>query len=204
MKRKFWVVPSSLVLVLVLVGVVGVSGLFGSGDAYAYRLSIPAAAFQPWKSGDNYAIYENHGRFLKHLGSGPGIPAAVGKLDGYWYIAPISLPDGAMVSKVIAHWYQETPVDHGHFNLGRSEFGKDTFVDLVAIDSTGVSGYGPTFTTTIGTGTQAVVDNSRYAYWVLFQLPVSKGTIPGINVWGCGAQIEFGFPDNVYLPVITR
>ena len=193
MKSKFWIVLSSCIVVLVLVG------LLGSGDAVQAagtpRLSIPAAAFQPWKhEGAIGAKYENHGRFLKHLG-----PEAVGTLGSYWYVAPIYLPDGVTVTKVTAHWYQESPVALGQFKLQRSKFGLGNFQDLAVFDSGTTANFGSTSTTTINL---AVVDNSLYAYWVLFYLPVSAGTVPGINVWGCGAQIEYS--GGVFLPAISK
>jgi hypothetical protein len=189
MKSKFWIVLSSCMVVLVLVG------LLGSGDAVQAagtpRLSIPSAAFQPWVGGQDY---ENHGRFLKHLG-----PGAVGTLGNHWYIAPIYLPDGVTLTKVTAHWYQQSPVALGQFKLQRSKFGLGNFEDLAVFDSGATNGYGSTSTATIS---QAVVDNSLYAYWVLFHLPVSAGTVPGINVYGCGAQIEYS--GGVFLPAIAR
>lgn len=198
MKSKFWIVLSFCIVVLVLVG------LFGSGDAVQAagtpRLSIPSAAFQTWKSGFNYPTYENHGRFLKHLGPGP-VGTFPAPPDNYWYIAPIYLPDGVTVTKVIAHWYQQNPNFPGQMKLQRSTLGSANYVNMVEIDSAGVSGYGSTSTTTIN---QAVVDNSLYTYWVLFYLPVSDGgTTPGSkNVWGCGAQIEYS--GGVFLPAISK
>ncbi len=188
-------------MVLVLVGVAGVSGLLGSGDAVQAsgtpRLSISSAAFTPWKhDGAIGAKYENHGRFLKHLG-----PDAVGTLGSYWYIAPIYLPDGVTLTKVIAHWYQQNPVAKGQFKLQRTKFGQGNYEDLVVVESGTTTGYGSTFTTTIS---QAIVDNSQYSYWVLFYLPASDGTI-GLgdkNVWGCGAQIEYS--SAVFMPVIAK
>jgi hypothetical protein len=193
MKSKFWIVLSSCMVVLVLVG------LFGSGDAVqaagAPRLSIPAAAFTPWKhEGAIGAKYENHGRFLKHLG-----PEAVGTLGSYWYVAPVYLPDGVTVTKVTAHWYQESPAALGQFKLQRSKFGTAPWVDMAVFDSGATSGYGSTSTATIN---QAVVDNSLYTYWVLFYIPASLGTSPGSNVWGCGAQIEYS--GGVFLPAIAK
>ena len=205
MRRKFWIVLSACVVLLGLVavagGAAGVSGLPGSGDAVqaagaTFRLSIPAAAFTPWKSGATVS-YENHARFLKHLG--PGIP---GSLDGHWYIAPIYLPDGVTLTKVIAHWYQKHPGEHGQLKLQRTKFGQGNYTDMAVVDSGGTGGYGSTSTTTIS---QAVVDNSLYAYWVLFYLPVS-GLFFGtqVDVWGCGVQIEYTYPFATYLPAVAK
>jgi len=208
MKSKFWMVLSFLIVMLLLAGVAGVSGMLGSGEAVQAagtpRLSIPAAAFTPWKAGEDfdisYPLYNNHGRYLQHFGSHTN-PAPPGNLDNHWYIAPIYLPDGVTLTKVIAHWYQENPVALGQFKLQRSEFGKGNFVDMAVVSSGGTIGFGSTSTATIS---QAVVDNSLYAYWVLFYLPVSRLGPPTLikNVWGCGAQIEYS--SAIYLPAIAK
>ena len=103
------------------------------------------------------------------------------------------------LTKVIAHWYQENPVALGQFKLQRSEFGKGDFVDMAVVSSGGTIGFGSTSTATIS---QAVVDNSLYAYWVLFYLPVSRTGAPITKVWGCGAQIEYS--SAIYLPAIAK
>jgi hypothetical protein len=195
MKRKFSITLNSWIVLLALVGMAGFLGLLGFGEqvqaAGTSRLTIPAAAFNPWVNGQTY---QNDARFLKHLG-----PGNVGSLGNYWYIAPISLPDGATLTNVIAHWYQESPVVPGLFKLQRSKLGTGNYENLAAIDSSGISGYDAKSTTTIS---QTVVNNSLYSYWVLFQLPVSLGTVPGSNVWACGVQIEFTFP--LSMPAVLK
>lgn len=202
MRLKKGLLLRFFLMVTVLSGCGIVSELIGYYDlVYAAgstnRITIPAAAFQPWTNGQ---LYENHARYLKHLG-----PGAIGSRGDYWYIAPIYLPDGATINKVIFHWYQmQTP---GFFNavgqlkLQKTEFGKLNFVEMALVETPLTNGHGSTFTTTIA---QPVVDNSIYAYWVVLNLPMSGEVYHGLSCYfyGAGAQVEYTYP--VSLPLIRR
>ncbi len=57
-------------------------------------LTIPAAAFQPAADDQNYQI---HGRYLIHFGQG-------GQNHPGTYFAPVTLPQGALITKVTYFW----------------------------------------------------------------------------------------------------
>jgi hypothetical protein len=139
------------------------------------RLSIPAAAFVPFS--DNYQ-YENLGRRLTYLGG----PARA------HFEAPVHLPQGAQVTKVTFHFNDDSTAANGYARLCRTDLAGN-YLDMAYIDSYYAWGYAGRSDTSIES---PVVDNSQYAYWVYWDLPISTGT--GNNVWGCGVVIEYDAP----------
>jgi hypothetical protein len=204
MHGRMWIVVSSCVLALAIVWTaghgIGIWAPAGSGDAAraagpAIKVSIPATAFTPWKNGQSY---ENHGRYLIHKG-----PGAVGTLGNYWYSAPLYLPDGVEITRLIFHWYEQNAGAHGQLKLQRFKYGYSDYTDMAVVNSPGGnSGFGHTSTTSIA---GKVVDNSHYTYGVLFYLPVS-GTAGNVtrNVWGQAAIVEYEYPNAAYLPVVDK
>ncbi|MFX1263433.1 MAG: C25 family cysteine peptidase, partial [Promethearchaeota archaeon] len=147
------------------------------------RLSIPAAAFRPYEDGYDY---QNHARFLKHLHS-PGGGTANG-----WYLAPVFLPHGAKVTKMTFHYYDTTIGIEGHAigRLQRTRFNYGDCQEMASVQSAW-AGYGSSSDTSI---LYATIDNSQYAYWVDWDLPVVAGSY---NTWGCGVVLEYDQPNVV-------
>jgi hypothetical protein len=150
-------------------------------------LTIPAAAFTSFYAGYDY---ENHGRYLKHLHS-PG-----GGVDNGWYLAPVHLPHGAVVTKMTFYYYDESADEGGFANLVRFDLtNADDYPYMTTLASAGSLGWGAVFSTTIDI---PIVDNAQYGYWAYLDLPdLSAG-----HIAGCGLVIEYGY--RVYLPSVLR
>jgi hypothetical protein len=203
MRHKTCIPLHSVLLVLFLVGFGIVSGVPGFDDIVhaagsTNRITIPAAAFQPWTNGQ---VYKNHARYLEHLG-----PGNLGTRGDYWYLAPLYLPDGATINKLVFHWYvaQVSFNGVGQLKLQKTELGKGSYMTLALVETPGTPGnhgYGSTFTTAID---QPVVDNSLYTYWLVLHLPVSGYALSDwfTYVYGAAAQVEYTYP--LHLPLIRR
>jgi hypothetical protein len=147
-------------------------------------ISVPAAAFTPF-AGDSH--YENHGRYLKHLAEAPRAH----------YEAPLHLPQGAMITKVTFHYYDEWPGTSGYAHLTQADLADaDNYFDMAYIASLTCGYWGWNWEDTI---VSPLVDNGQYAYWTYWDLPLSSGSD---NVWGAGLVIEYTY--RVYLPLIVR
>ncbi len=150
------------------------------------RLSVPAPAFTPYA--DDWQ-YQNHGRYLIHQGGG-GVTRA-------HYEAPVYLPQGTKVTKVTFWFNDDSTAANGYAHLCRTDQAGN-YTDMAYIDSYYAGGYASRFDNTID---DPVIDNSRYAYWVYWDLPISTGA--GNNVWGTGVTIEYTVP-MVYLPLVLK
>jgi hypothetical protein len=137
--------------------------------------AISASAFAPYEDGYDF---ENHSRFLKHLHS-PGGGTANG-----WYLAPYRLPQGATVTKMTFYWYDGSATKQAKATLQRTEFGQGNYQDMASAESplSGAPGNGSSFDDTVSS---AVIDNARYAYWVLWDLPADA------NMSAAGVVIEY-------------
>lgn len=158
-----------------------------SGQA---RLSVPAAAFRPYEDGYDF---ENHARHLLHK-HGPG-----GSLNRGWYLAPVELPDGARIDKMIFYWFRNS-TETGQVLLQRTSLGEGNYENLgVAASIPGSAANGSTYDGTIAGG---LVDNSRYAYWLLWDLPA--GATGTLGVHGQAVTLEYTPTYRVYLPAIQK
>ena len=198
MKKLSVVLYVTTALVLLLGGPSGTSGALAgplpnkpasantavAAAAGTAVLTIPAAAFTPFEDGYDY---ENHGRYL-FIKSGVSGPYG-------WFSAPVSLPHGATVTKMTFHWYDDDTQGlsrNGIARLQRTRFGQGNFEEMAYAETpNAASGYGSTSDTTIS---YATIDNSQYAYWVVWDLPVSGS---GISVKGCDVVIEYTPPTTV-------
>lgn len=146
-------------------------------------MSISAGSFVPYEDGYDY---QNHARYMFHF-SGPSGAASRG-----WYLAPVQLPDGAMITKITTHWYDNKDDADGLGLLQRSTLGLGNFIQLATTDSSGGSPY-VYFGKSATEITNPVVDNKHYTYWVTVDLPLSTGSShPGVgDVAFCGATIEY-------------
>jgi hypothetical protein len=150
--------------------------LVGSGLA-----SAPAAGLHPFQDGYDY---ENHGRFLIHR-SGP---------EG-WYLGAVRLPDGVELKSVTFHWCDFSATYKAVARLQYTEYGQGNYVDMAYGESplAGAPGFGFTTDTTVN---NAKVDNSKYGYWVVFDLPQMA------DVRAVGLVIDY--TERVFLPLVMR
>lgn len=158
-------------------------------EPYNYVLAIPAAAFQPYENGYDF---ENHGRHIEHK-HGPGNNTANG-----WYLAPVNLPDGAIINHMDFNWIEKSGVA-GVARLQRTQLNVGNYTELGTIfTSTGSS------TPTGGAGSDSsilggAVDNSRYAYWVVVDIPASAtGSLVEPS------QVRLFYSTPIFLPLIKK
>ncbi len=142
-------------------------------------VSFPAAAFRPFEDGYDY---QNHGRYLftKAGASGP-----------YgWYLAQVLLPQGAKVSEMTFHWYDGNVLADGIARLQRTEYGQGNYVEMAAAATTGSGGYQSSTDDTVAYN---IIDNSKYAYWIVWDLPAAAAE----DLRGCGVVLKYAAPASV-------
>ncbi len=162
--------------------------LYELPSASSAIVSIPAAGFRSYEDGYDY---ENHARHLFHKHD----PA--GTFDSGWYLAPVDLPDGVTVNKMTFYWYRNGTYI-GAARLQRTELGKGTYEDLaVAFAPMGAATNGSSSDTTVAGGP---IDNSRYAYWILWDLPAAATATTGVH--GQAVVLQYDF--RVFMPVVLR
>jgi hypothetical protein len=151
-------------------------------------LSIPAAAFQPYEDGYDY---QNAGRSITHY-YGPN----TSDTDG-WYLAPVSLPDGVLVTRLDFYWYENTTVA-GEAHLQRTTLNLGDYQNLAdAYTTLGSDSNGLSFDTSVIGGP---VDNVHYAYWIVLVVP---STSFGINVVH-PYNLRLRYNLLTYLPLVRR
>jgi len=133
------------------------------------HLSISAAAFTAYQDGYDYV---NTARHLVHNGGPQG-----------WYLAPVYLPQGATVTRVTFHWYDNS-TSNGLVRMQRTQFGLDDFLEMAYAASSGSPGYGSSEDTSIAYDT---IDNTQYAYWVVWDIPATD------QFRACGVVIEYSY-----------
>jgi hypothetical protein len=147
-------------------------------------LTVPAAAFTPYE--DGYAFF-NFGWILSH-NSGGTLPDQRG-----WYLAPVHFPHGATVTKMTFYWIRADAQQVGIARLQRSQLGFDTYADMAVASSEPGSG-GFIGSSTDSTIDQAVIDNNRFAYWLVLDLPPSS--MLGSQVQAFDVEIHFQVPQT--------
>lgn len=118
------------------------------------RIVVPAAAFTPQEDG---YVYTNYGSRL--------IPGDNNSGD---YYAPVYLPQGAIVTRMIFYWYDTSTDNEGMASLRRAPLttGTPTYT-MAQVYSNGSSGYGSSETTTIN---YSAVDNTTFMYYLIWSL----------------------------------
>jgi hypothetical protein len=149
------------------------------------RYSLSSAAFTPFADEHQY---ENHARYLKHLGPGT---------DRAHYEAPVYLPQGAKVTKMTFWFNDDSDSANGYAYLCRTD-GTGNYSCMAYIDSFYALGYAQRSTIP---DYDTLINNDQYSYWVFWDLPVSTGT--GNDVWGTGVTIDYTVP-MIYLPFMVR
>jgi hypothetical protein len=151
-------------------------------------LAVPAPAFQPYENG---YTYQNSGRALIHH-YGPG-----GSSDNGWYLAPLNLPDGVQITRLDFYWFENTTIA-GIARLQRTTLNQGNYQDLaVATTSTGSNNGSVSFDTTIDGGP---VDNSRFAYWLVVDIPSDAFLTNVVKAYSVKLYYNF----TLYLPIERR
>ncbi len=130
-------------------------------------IAVPAAAFRPWMEG---YVFKNAGRSLKNVND-----------TSDFYFAPVQLPHGATVTKLTFYWFDTTSAT-GSATLRRSPHDGSYSIMAGALTS-GSAGNGSSYDGAIDFAT---IDNTSYAYYLLWDLPNSF-------VWGYHVVIEYTF-----------
>lgn len=134
-------------------------------------ISVPAAAFQP-------SIFGDVSPFLgdpHHINTGDKLVIGSHNHDVYDYVAPVKLPQGATVTRLIFYWYDTHSSDNASVRLYC-----DSNEMAGATSSTG--GYSSSEDTTIS---YATIDNWNYTYYLETTLPTQS------NVWLRFVVIEY-------------
>ncbi len=121
-----------------------------------FRQSIPAAAFTPHREPYDY---ENDGRYLIHKAGPEG-----------WYLTAVRLPQGATITSMTFFWYDDSATLQAKARLQRTELGTGNYQELAYAESP-LSSPGYPSSSRDDTISYAIVDNLRYAYWVVLDLP---------------------------------
>jgi hypothetical protein len=187
-RRSYWVVWDGPVFEGVEWNASGVSMLieYDNPPLPSGRLSLPAAAFTPFA--DDWQ-YTNHARFLVHEG-----PVEIERAH---YEAPVYLPQGVRVAGVRFWFHDDSAAGTGWAHLCRTDRA-GSYSYMASIDSNYQAGYSSRADTTVD---DARIDNTRYAYWAYWDLPVSTGA--GHDVWGTGITIDYTV-STVYLPLVMK
>jgi hypothetical protein len=144
--------------------------------------------------------FENHARWLYHLHSEAG-----GSADGV-YLAPLYLPDHTRITNLWATIYDASTTANGKAYLARTHLSTGTNEVIAEIISAGSGGYMVYNDTWLGEN--SIVDNSRYAYYVYWVLPVSTSTgfeAPGADdVVGVSMKVDYKPYFQNHLPLALR
>lgn len=165
---------------------------------------VAAVSFHP--SRQSYGFYQ-HGRYLKHLST----PSTAMEYPRGYYIAPLDLPDGAVINSMKVNVY-DTPSDPEktvRVYLNRTTRMDPTEETLKQISSVVDTGYS-TVTETNFAGDDFTIDHLNYSYWLAVDLP--KSAMPDENTTGDYAllSVEIDYTDvftnisRAYLPVAVR
>lgn len=169
-----------------------------------FTTTVSAAAFTPFRSSYTYG---NLGNFMRHKST----PAGVSEGTHGLYMAPLTIPDGAILKKIIFNGYDSmTGTDNNiKIRLQRSELGKGDYDTLKLIENTSSGGYvtpGVPDLSDIDTA----VDMKKYSYWVLVDMPVASvsGSPTTNDVVFQSVEIDYEYTfvntTRVYLPAINK
>lgn len=145
-------------------------------------LSLPAASFRPFEDGYTFS---NEGGLLYHYQK-PG-----GSLDNGIYLAPVNLPEGAVLSEISVHIHDQDGVNRPiTIRLERSNRAGENY------EMTNLSCEGSSL---CSKSLASPISNTYYDYWILLELPVRD---PGLYVFGVSidyALDSYVTPDAVSL-----
>jgi hypothetical protein len=139
--------------------------------------SLSASAFEPYEDGYDYL-----NSVLLYYGHGPG-----GSPTNGWFVSQLDLPQDAILSTMRFYWSDTDPSYNAVARIQRTELGLGDFVEIASVTSAGSPGSGVSSVAISGT----VVDNTRYAYWVVWDLP-AWGSDQGVA--GVATAIDYLLP----------
>ena len=143
------------------------------------HLTIPASAFTPYEDGYDF---QNHGRYLKHFHSPNG-----GNGRG-WYLAPVNLPNGAIVTRV-TFYYRDNSGANGVARLQRTNL-EGNFETMASVDTSG--NWAQYWLKSTAAINYSEIDNAQHAYWVIWDLPCSSEPPNEQSVvWGISVVIDY-------------
>lgn len=109
------------------------------------------------------------------------------------FMAPVNLPNGAIVTKVVIYYYDESSDD---MNVYLTRVPLVSGIEIMAtVVSSGNSGYGWAQTEVI---TNQVIDLQNYAYYLFVYLTGGNDTLLSLS----GVRVDYGYPS--YLPLINK
>jgi hypothetical protein len=120
---------------------------FGTHTGY---LSIPAAAFQCTQ-------YDSRCDTI-----GSEILVYADSISPF-IVAPVSLPDGAVVTSVTFYWTDSHVSNNGDISMRRLAMSDGSWVEMTHASTTGSGGYGFSTNSTIN---YSLIDNSQYGYYI--------------------------------------
>jgi hypothetical protein len=109
-----------------------------------------------------------------------------------YYIAPVSLPNGVTVTKLVAY-YKDSSADHLTLKLYGWD-GLGTWKRMGTVASLDTIGYGSAETESIG---HAVIDLQTYSYTLWLYIPGGSGIDLGL----ANVRIDYAYPTT--LPLVT-
>jgi len=157
-------------------------------------VSVTAPAFVPYEDGYSY---QDEGRYLMHFANTP----ANGAGANGWYMAPVTLPQHAILTGLSVHYYNSRATSNATISLQTSQMVGDYDNLLVngAFSSSGfsqgnynVSGLSP-------------IDNIHHSYWVVFDIPVDTLTaLPNPNQFAVQAVTFTYRMPQIFMPVLKK
>jgi hypothetical protein len=173
MKRN---VAFTLVPVFALTSLLGYALAAAPGHGY---ISVPSAAFRPESHTYQYEITSG---WIRNLDG-----------DSDYYHAPLALPDGVTVTKIVFYWKDGSSSEDGYCSLWRSFLSGGRGLGMATADTSGDAGES---SSSEGAGVPpSVIDNSQYAYGLTVYLPDS-------SVEAFGVIVEYAY--TVSLPLTLR
>lgn len=132
-------------------------------------LTIPAAAFTPYRDGYNY---ENDGRYIFTYAGSTDIA----------YVAPVELPEGATVTSMTFHYYDANPSYLVSAHLFYRYVDGSVAEEMAYADSISGGGWSSDTDTSI---TGPLIDNGYYYYWIEWDIPAYA------DLKGCAVVINY-------------
>lgn len=163
------------------------------GSSLTQKARVSSAAFIGFY--DDIGFY-NYGYRLFHL-HGPGEAAEWGV-----YVAPIFLPHSANVTKMNAIFYDDS-VESGQAFLIRTRMGENVIMaSAFSPGNNSLEGFWSIDDTSIQFGH---VDNSQYAYYVYYYLPVGNLGPPYLHdLSGVSISVDYTMIQSSYLPLMLK
>lgn len=136
-------------------------------------VSVPAAAFTP--RDDSY-VYINSGDSL--------VP---NNTNSAFYVAPVQLPHGAIVTKLTFYW-SDTSFEGGNVILHQNNMGQSSLMASVVVPASTTSGGGGHYSADDTNIAHSTIDNSANSYFLYMYLPIDSSSH---SIAANGVSIEY-------------